>query len=135
MPGPCDSMLRHESRFPLPVSPSAQNFVAPKVNSVLSKRVHKTSLMQTTRLVIFVFFGLVFLSTTPPCRSQTPPPGFTALFNGKDLTGWRGGETFDHRKWLALPETERAATNAEWTADMRKHWRVENRELVNDGHG
>ena len=64
-----------------------------------------------------------------------PPPGFVTLFNGKDLTGWRGGDTFDHRKWLALPETERAATNAEWTADMRKHWRVENRELVNDGHG
>src|SRR5436309_8014245 len=64
-----------------------------------------------------------------------PPPGFVTLFNGKDLTGWRGGDTFDHRKWLALPETERAATNAEWTADMRKHWRVENGELVNDGHG
>src|SRR5882672_11700328 len=25
------------------------------------------------------------------------PPGFVALFNGKDLTDWRGGETFDHR--------------------------------------
>jgi hypothetical protein len=67
--------------------------------------------------------------------ASEPPPGFVALFNGRDLTGWRGGETFDHRKWLALPETERAAQNAEWTADMRKHWRVENRELVNDGNG
>jgi len=64
-----------------------------------------------------------------------PPPGFVALFNGKDLSGWRGGDTFDHRKWLAMPEAERAATNAEWTADMRKHWRVENGELVNDGSG
>ena len=26
-----------------------------------------------------------------------PPPGFVALFNGKDLSGWRGGDTFDHR--------------------------------------
>ena len=64
-----------------------------------------------------------------------PPPGFVALFNGRDLSGWRGGDTFDHRKWLAMPEAERAATNAEWTADMRKHWRVENGELVNDGSG
>jgi len=64
-----------------------------------------------------------------------PPPGFVALFNGKDLSGWRGGDTFDHRKWLAMPEAERTATNAEWTADMRKHWRVENGELVNDGSG
>src|SRR2546430_3889007 len=64
-----------------------------------------------------------------------PPPGFVALFNGKDVSGWRGGDTFDHRKWLAMPEAERAARNTEWTADMRKHWRVENGELVNDGYG
>src|SRR5882724_2396145 len=64
-----------------------------------------------------------------------PPPGFTALFNGRDLTGWRGGDTFDHRKWLAMPEAERAAKNAGWTSDMRQHWRVENDELVNDGNG
>src|SRR6058998_2192524 len=67
--------------------------------------------------------------------ASDPPPGFVTLFNGSDLTGWRGGDTFDHRKWLALPEPERAATNAEWTADMQKHWRVEDRELVNDGQG
>src|ERR1051326_496679 len=64
-----------------------------------------------------------------------PPERFIALFNGSDLTGWRGGDTFDHRKWLAMPEAERTAKNAEWTADMRKHWRVENGELVNDGNG
>src|SRR5437867_3937245 len=23
-------------------------------------------------------------------KDNTPPPGFTALFNGKDLTGWQG---------------------------------------------
>jgi hypothetical protein len=67
--------------------------------------------------------------------ASEPPPGFVALFNGTDLSGWRGGDTFDHRKWLALPEAERATKNAEWTGDMQKHWRVENRELVNDGQG
>jgi hypothetical protein len=30
--------------------------------------------------------------------SAAPPPGFVALYNGKDLSGWRGGDTFDHRK-------------------------------------
>src|SRR6059058_5075276 len=64
-----------------------------------------------------------------------PPPGFTALYNGTDLTGWRGGDTFDHRKWLAMPEAERAAQDAAWTADMRQHWRAEGDELVNDGAG
>lgn len=65
----------------------------------------------------------------------TAPAGFTALYNGRDLSGWRGGDTFDHRKWLALPEAERAAKNAEWTADMRAHWSAQGEELVNDGHG
>ena len=65
----------------------------------------------------------------------TPPAGFTALFNGKDLTGWRGGDTFDHRKYLALPEAQRAEQDAQWTADMKAHWSVEGEELVNDGFG
>jgi hypothetical protein len=64
-----------------------------------------------------------------------PPKGFTALFNGQDLAGWRGGETFDHRKLLAMPADQRAAQIAKWTETMKAHWRAENRELVNDGQG
>ncbi len=65
----------------------------------------------------------------------TPPAGFTALYNGRDLTDWRGGDTFDHRAWLALPDAERAAKDAAWTADLLNHWRAEGDELVNDGAG
>jgi hypothetical protein len=64
-----------------------------------------------------------------------PPPGFTALFNGEDLTGWRGGDTFDHRKLLAMPDEEREAQIAKWTETMKPHWHAENSELVNDGQG
>ena len=64
-----------------------------------------------------------------------PPAGFTALFNGTDLTGWRGGDTFDHRKLLAMPEAERAAQIEKWTATMKEHWRAEGGEFVNDGKG
>jgi len=78
-------------------------------------------------------FALCAVARLP--AADGPPPGFSALFNGRDLIGWRGGDTFDHRKWLALPEAERSSKNAEWTADMRKHWRSENGELVNDGNG
>ncbi len=80
---------------------------------------------------------LAFAATTLSIslRAQTPPPGFAALFNGKDLSGWRGGDTFDHRKLLATPEAERAAQIAKWTETMRQHWRAENGELINDGHG
>src|ERR1700750_650316 len=64
-----------------------------------------------------------------------PPPSFTALFNGKDLTGWRGGDTFDHRKVLAWTEEERKGELGPWTEDMKKYWKAENGEMVNDGHG
>jgi 3-keto-disaccharide hydrolase len=64
-----------------------------------------------------------------------PPKGFTALFNGQDLTGWRGGDTFDPRKLDAMPADQRAAQIAKWNDTMRAHWRVENGELVNDGEG
>lgn len=65
----------------------------------------------------------------------TPPVGFTALFNGKDLTGWFGHAGEDPRPLLkATPEELEKI----WEASMpevKKHWRVENEELVNDGHG
>ena len=70
-----------------------------------------------------------------------PPAGFTALFNGRDLTGWRGGDTFDHRRLLEMPAAERAAQIAKWTAsltelkDGKPHWRAEGGVLVNDGFG
>ncbi len=68
-------------------------------------------------------------------QGVSPPKGFTAHYNGRDLSGWRGGDTYDHRKWLALPEAERAKLEAVWTADMRAHWRADGAELVNDGQG
>lgn len=78
-------------------------------------------------------FALVLGSSA--FAAVTPPPGFTALYNGKDLSGWHGGDTFDPRKLAALTEEARAKQDAAWTADMLKHWRAEGDELVNDGHG
>jgi len=63
------------------------------------------------------------------------PAGFTPLYNGKDLSGWRGGDTFDHRKLLSMPEGERQAQIAKWTETMKQHWKAEGDELVNDGEG
>jgi hypothetical protein len=74
-------------------------------------------------------------SSSPAAGTAQPPPGFTALFNGQDLTGWRGGDTFDHRKLLAMPAAERDAQIAKWTETMKAHWRAENGVLVNDGGG
>ncbi|MSU65380.1 MAG: DUF1080 domain-containing protein [Opitutus sp.] len=76
-------------------------------------------------------------------RAAPPPKRFVALFNGRDLTGWRGGDTFDPRELNAMSEPERKAKIATWTATLTarnektgsQHWRVENEELVNDGYG
>ncbi|HEV7866441.1 MAG TPA: DUF1080 domain-containing protein [Chthoniobacteraceae bacterium] len=77
----------------------------------------------------------LFLAASALAQTPTPPAGFTPLFNGTDLSGFRGGDTFDHRKLLAMPEAERAVKIAEWTKTMREHWRAEGGELINDGKG
>ena len=42
--------------------------------------------------------------------STTPTESaWIELFNGRDFTGWRGGDTFNHRVLLAMSPTERAA--------------------------
>ncbi len=64
-----------------------------------------------------------------------PPKGFTALFNGRDLSGFHGLEHFDPRKLRAMSDEERAAKRKANEEPFRKHWRVENGELVNDGEG
>ena len=66
---------------------------------------------------------------------QGPPKGFTALFNGKDLSGWHGMPHFDPYKLAAMSEDERKAQIEKWTDEAKKHWTVENGELVNDGKG
>lgn len=76
-------------------------------------------------------------------QPSAPPAGFKALFNGQDLTGWRGGDTFDHRKLQAMTPDERAAQIKKWTDSMtvvsattgKPHWYAERGELVNDGFG
>ncbi len=81
------------------------------------------------------------LALAATATAATPPAGFVSLFNGRDLSGWRGGTTYDHRQLLSLPAAERDALIAKWTAsltelkDGRPHWRVEKGELVNDGIG
>ncbi len=62
----------------------------------------------------------------------TPPEGFRALFNGKDLAGWHGLNPHSSAK---LTGEKLEANLAQQRADFAKHWTVENGELVNDGHG
>ena len=74
-------------------------------------------------------------------QAPAPPAGFTALFNGKDLTGWRGrpggGGVFSPYTEAKFTAEEREAKAKEWNADRDLHWRVDTAtgEIVSDGKG
>lgn len=67
---------------------------------------------------------------------NTPPAGFTSLFNGKDLTGWRGRQAnYSPYEQAKLTTAELAATQAQWNTERDLHWRVDvsKGEIVSDG--
>ncbi len=66
---------------------------------------------------------------------NTPPQGFSPLFNGSDLGDWWGASTEDPRKYLALSADDFKTKHDASLADIQQHWRVENGTLVNDGKG
>jgi hypothetical protein len=90
--------------------------------------------------VVTPLFSAAFAEDSPSSKassstSSNPPTGFTALFNGKDVSGWHGMPTFDPFKLAAMSEDQRKAKIDEWNDDIKKHWKVESGELVNDGEG
>lgn len=66
---------------------------------------------------------------------NTPPEGFTTLFNGKDLSGWKGlahGNAINRR---ALTGDALVDAQAKADASMREHWSVADGVLTYDGKG
>jgi hypothetical protein len=64
---------------------------------------------------------------------NTPPPGFQALFNGKDLTGWQGLVVITQRAKLT-PE-QLGVKQKEANAKILPHWTVKDGILHYDGKG
>ncbi len=63
---------------------------------------------------------------------NTPPPGFTLLFNGKDITGWKGLVGNPKTRAKMTPEAL-AAAEAKATERARQHWKVVDGVLEYDG--
>jgi len=63
-----------------------------------------------------------------------PPKGFKALFNGQDLTGWKG-LVEDPKARATMSKEELADKQAKADEDMRAHWKVIDGALVFDGGG
>ncbi|HMJ89336.1 MAG TPA: DUF1080 domain-containing protein [Candidatus Acidoferrum sp.] len=73
-----------------------------------------------------------------PEKDNTPPKGFTALFNGDDLSGWKGllkSPNDNPIKRTALTPEQRAAAQKEADENMRAHWSIRAGALVFDGKG
>jgi len=78
---------------------------------------------------------LFFMLMAITASAQNAPKGFESLFNGKDLKGWWGAKTENPMKYMNLSEDKLKEKKEKSLIDVKKHWRVEGDELVNDGKG
>ncbi|QEF98371.1 acetyl esterase [Stieleria maiorica] len=81
---------------------------------------------------IVIILPLIAANPLAEAAEPKPPKGFRAIFNGKDLSGWHGLNPHPVSK---LTGEKKEAEIAKQRSEFADHWRVENGELVNDGHG
>ena len=64
--------------------------------------------------------------------SRAEDSAFRPIFNGKDLNGWYG---LNPHSVVKLEGEKKAEALKKMRDEFAKDWKVENGELVNDGHG
>lgn len=95
---------------------------------------------------IALFVSIACVAAVAPAKENSPPPGFAALFNGKDLAGWYGWGTRDPAEFWAMTPEQQAEYRRQSVEGglpegkrgpehIKAHWKVEGGELVNDGKG
>lgn len=89
-------------------------------------------LIVSTQLFMLPTISIAKLPHSP--TTQLPPKGFIALFNGKDLTGWKG-LVGDPVKRSQMSPDQLATEQARADSIMRTHWKVEDGTLAFDGDG
>ena len=94
-------------------------------------------LSDNSPILRFTMMNVTLLSMAcllPATAQADPPEGFTTLFNGKDLDGWKGLVADPKKRATMTPaELEEAQKSAD--ANMHEHWKVVDGELVFDGKG
>lgn len=87
-------------------------------------------------MLLLMGFGQLTWGADRPLNQA--PEGFTNLFDGKDLSGWRGRQgTYSPYEQAKLTPEQLEAKQKAWNEDRDKHWHVDTAkgEIVSDGHG
>ena len=94
-------------------------------------------MIQTDRralATIIILLAMVGVHQPPaPVRAEAPE-GFTPLFNGTDLTGWKG-LVGNPKSRAAMSTEELSAAQKEADENMRAHWKIVDGALEFDGSG
>jgi hypothetical protein len=84
-------------------------------------------------MLAFLFASDIHAGEKAGPKDNMPPKGFTALFNGTDLTNWQGLVELPWRKKLGPEELARKQKEA--NEKYLPHWKVVDGILVYDGKG
>ncbi len=103
----------------------------------MKKRTSNSNLLLSIVSLVIVLVCLGYAVTRADAQQKhlnRPPEGFVALFNGSDLTGWKGlvGNPKSRRE---MSREELAKAQAKADEDMRAHWKVVDGVLCFDGKG
>jgi hypothetical protein len=87
------------------------------------------------KLASAIAAAVLFAAAVPAADTNDPKPpkGFTALFNGKDLTGWKGH--VDMRERATLSPEKREELQAKRNKTAAEHWSVKDGVIHMDSKG
>ena len=101
----------------------------------MKKRTSNSNLLLSIVSLVIVLVCLGYTATRAEAGElNRPPKGFVALFNGRDLAGWKGlaGSPKSRRE---MSREELAKAQAKADEDMLAHWKVVDGALCFDGKG
>ncbi|MCA9007520.1 MAG: DUF1080 domain-containing protein, partial [Planctomycetaceae bacterium] len=87
-----------------------------------------------TMLAVLLAVSALNVAAAEEGKLNQPPEGYKALFNGKDLNGWKGLVGSPKTRAKMSPE-ELAEAQKKADDEMKEHWKVVDGVLVFDGKG
>ncbi len=106
----------------------------------MNKRNSYSNITLTLAVLAFILVSFAYAAASMGAEQalNKPPKGFVALFNGKDLAGWKGllkGPYDNPSKRATLTPDKLMELQKEADENMREHWKVADGALVFDGKG